>query len=233
MLLAENLSCLRSDRLVLDALDLRVAPREIVALLGQADAGKTTALECLLGVHPPASGRASINDLDATACAKVASSLVAYVPAQLSLPLRAQVLAHVRDTCRHEGRRLPEPFLCGILQRAGIPASLHGARLGDCAPPIHRKLAITLAGLKKVPALLLDEPMRDLSAADLESLIAMLRLLRKRGAAILLATRDLAFAHRLATRVVVLERGCTIESYDPNASRRSHHDSSYLTELVG
>jgi ABC-type multidrug transport system ATPase subunit len=97
---------------------------------------------------------------------------------------------------------------------------------------VHRKLAIAHATLKNARALLLDEPTHGLDASDIEPLITSLRLIRKGGAAILLATRDLAFAQRVAARVVHLEHGAIIETSDLTTSRRAFHADSYLSHLV-
>lgn len=70
-------------------------------------------------------------------------------------------------------------------------------------------------------------------AGKTAALVETLRRIGKRGAAILLATRDFAFAQRLATRVVLLERGAAVETIDPQASRRAFHSDSYLADLVG
>jgi ABC-type uncharacterized transport system ATPase subunit len=73
----------------------------------------------------------------------------------------------------------------------------------------------------------------DLVGADLDHFVASLRRLRKRGKAILLATRDLDFARWLATRIVFMENGTMVELMDPNASRQTFNAASYLAELVG
>ncbi|WP_236082202.1 thiol reductant ABC exporter subunit CydD [Acidipropionibacterium jensenii] len=50
----------------LSGLSLAVAPGELVALAGHSGAGKTTALDCLLGFLAPDEGRILIGDLDLT-----------------------------------------------------------------------------------------------------------------------------------------------------------------------
>jgi ABC-type sulfate/molybdate transport systems ATPase subunit len=81
--------------------------------------------------------------------------------------------------------------------------------------------------------LLLDAPDAGLDEGDLADLVLALRRIRKRGTAVLLATRDLEFAHRLATRIVLLEHGSIVETIDPNVSRRAYQEDSYLTALLG
>lgn len=233
MLLAENLTFRRSFRRVLDQVDFHVAPSELVALVGPAGAGKTSVLECFLGRHRPSAGRVCIDGSDLATLGDTAASLVAHVPAELAFPANARLLAHVRHTCTQLGRRIPEPILCDTLVRGGISGEWHEQKLGECSPAVQRALALTLAALKNAPALFIDEPARDLTETETDALILNLRKIRKRGAAILLATRDLDFARRLATRVVLLERGAVVETFDPNASLRAHRAESYFSALVG
>jgi ABC-type multidrug transport system ATPase subunit len=90
-----------------------------------------------------------------------------------------------------------------------------------------------LALLRRPSVLLLDEPAAGLDLAATSSLIASFRRLRRGGLAFVIATRDLAFAQRLATRVVLLEAGSVIETLELQSSRQAHAADSYLGTLVG
>ncbi len=232
MLSAENLSCHRDRRLVLDQVDLDVRPRELVAVVGGAGAGKTTLLESFLGLHRPSAGRVRIDGIDLANLLQRPDDLLAYVPATVSFAGPVRVADHVRHRCQAFGRRMPDAIVRLALLRGGIAHEWHDRPLPACPPAVQRKLALTLATLRSTRGLLLDEPLRDLEPGDCEPLITSLRLIRKGGAAILLATRDLEFARRVATRVVHLEKGASVETCELTASRRDFHANSYLSRLV-
>jgi energy-coupling factor transporter ATP-binding protein EcfA2 len=80
MLRAENLTCLRDGRTVLDQIDLHVLPGETVALLGPPGAGKTAGLEVFAGRLAPVSGRVFVAgaDLFRDPAAAFAAMLSAY-----------------------------------------------------------------------------------------------------------------------------------------------------------
>lgn len=232
MLAIDHLTLVHGGRTVLDALDLRVAPREIVALVGPEGAGKTAALECAAGLRKPEAGRIVVAGIDLAREPHEAALHLAFVPRHLDFLGTRTGLRHTRDICALHGRRIPESVLRAALLRGGLPHEWHERRIADFSPALRRKLAVTLAVLKNTDALLLDDPTCDLDAHDLDSLVRSLRAIRKRGLAILIATRDLAFARRIATRIVLLERGAVVETFDPNASRRAFHADSYLADLL-
>jgi ABC-2 type transport system ATP-binding protein len=232
MLSIESLSFHSGGELVLDALDLHVAPREIVALVGPAGAGKSVALDCIAGLRAPSTGRVRLADCDIAGRPDLAAAHLAYVPEIPVLPGRSRVCDYLRTVTERTGRSMPAAVLEAALVRGGIAAPWHDLRVADCPPAVRCKLALAAAVLKNVDVLLLDDPARELAPADVAALVVSCRRLRKRGAAILMATRDVALAERLATRLVFLEKGAVLESRETNASRASYRAHSYLAELV-
>jgi ABC-type branched-subunit amino acid transport system ATPase component len=77
------------------------------------------------------------------------------------------------------------------------------------------------------------EPAAGLDATATAALIASFRRLRRRGLAFVIATRDLAFAQHLATRLVLVEAGSVVETLELQSSRQTHAADSYLGTLVG
>lgn len=233
MLHAHSLSLVLSGRRVLDAIDLRVAPGELVAVVGPAGAGKSILLETFLGRHRPAAGSVRVAGLDVAGRPAIATPHLAWVPAVPAFDPAISPLAHLAAACRALGRRMPECVLRTALSRSGLALVHHERPLRAAAPAAARQLALTVAALQNADAWLLDEPARDLDHAGLAALITGLRRLRKRGAAVLLATRDLALARSVATRIVSLEAGAVVAAFEPQLSRRDHAEDSYLSTLVG
>jgi len=233
MLRADNLTYRHGGRVVLDALDLQVDSREIVALVGPDAAEKTAAIECFLGLRVADAGCVCVAGFDVADEPSSAAANLAVVPARLALPDRVNGLRYAGAVCAERGQHLSDAVLRAGLLRAGIPPEWHARQIAGYSPALRRQLAFAVATLKNTPVLIFDDPTADLVGADLDHFVASLRRLRKRGKAILLATRDFDFARRLATRIVVMENGAMVELLDPNASRQTFNAASYLAELVG
>ncbi|MFM8617145.1 MAG: ATP-binding cassette domain-containing protein [Opitutaceae bacterium] len=226
------MSLIRLGRRVLDRIDLQIAPREIVSLAGPADSGAIAVLECLLGLHPNASGGMSIEGFNPAFDPGIALSYISFVPSELHFPSDVTGLTHAKGYCRRLGRNIPENALRDLLELGGLGREWHGRPIGHYPPSLRRKLALSLAILEDRPLLLLDEPTTDLNASEVAALALAVRRLRRRGAAILIATGDLAFARRVSTRILHLENGTVLETTEVTMSRSAHRETSYLAQLV-
>lgn len=233
MIRLHNLSVRHRGSPVLHGIDLRVAPGELVALVGPAGAGKTALLEVVLGRLRPESGEACVDQFDLRTQPAECRKCIAWVPASPEFDRDATGSDWLRRRCLKLGRSMPEPVRRQALVRGGIDPAWHDEPIATWPTRLRRRLALAAATLENAPALLLDGPNTGLDECDLADLILALRRIRKRGTAVLLATRNLEFARRLATRIVLLEQGSIVETIDPNASRRAHHDDSYLASLMG
>ena len=176
-------------REVLRGIDLAVEPEEVVALMGRNGAGKSTLLRCAAGLVEPATGAAETP----RGCALLPQS-----------PTDLLVRERVADELPGEaGRR--------ALAAAGLefaadsdPRDLSGGERERLA------LALVMAGRggDGLPGLIcLDEPTRGMDNARKLELCDWLGDLAGAGAGVLVATHDVEFAARLASRVVLLGPG--------------------------
>ena len=205
----------------LDGLTLEVPAGKLVALVGASGAGKTTALQLVLGFAAAAEGRVSWDG------APLASLSRASVRRQLAwLPQEPVLLSGpVRDNLLLAKPGASDAAVWTALERAGaadfvraLPSGLDtevGERGAQLSGGQRQRLALARAFLREPSLLLLDEPT---SALDAESEAAV-----QQGLAALRPGRTvLVIAHRLATvqqadLVAVLERGRLVELGAPDA----------------
>ena len=204
----EQLSRRVGDRLLLDGLNLSVAPGESLALLGPSGCGKTTTLRLLAGLDPVSGGRIRLDGQDVTHC-PAGERQVAMVFQSYALYPHLSVLANLELGL--EVRRVPAPErrqriaeVLALLQLEGLerrrPAQLSGGQ--------RQRVALARALLRQPRLMLLDEPMSNLDAQLRDQLRPELRaLLHRAGHPVIHVTHDQQEAMGLADRIAVLEGG--------------------------
>ena len=203
-------------RVVLDGVDLDIAPGEFVAMLGVSGTGKSTLLRALAGLDRDVTGELSVPGPVAVAVQEPRLLPWRRVLANVALGLR------VPDADAVAGRALEE---VGLTERAGAwPLTLSGGEA--------QRAALARALVREPSLLLLDEPF---SALDALTRIAMhrlvLRLWERHRPAVLLVTHDVDEALILADRVLVLASGRIVFSGPVEVPRPRDRDNPGLTAL--
>jgi ABC-2 type transport system ATP-binding protein len=184
-----------------DGLDLDIPAGGVTALLGPNGAGKTTAIGLMLGRLRPDSGVATIfglNPRDLAARRRIGVMLqTAKLPRQLK----------VAELIRLFAGYYPNPMpVAGAVTLAGLEG-LENRRSSALSGGQQRRLQFAIAAVGRPDVLLLDEPSVGLDLEARRAMWATVRLLRERGATILLTTHHLEEAEALADRVVVIDKG--------------------------
>jgi ATP-binding cassette, subfamily C, bacterial CydD len=201
------------DGLVLDRLDLELAPGETVALVGESGAGKSTVASLLLGFLEPSAGRITVGGVDLAECEVAAwRALVAWVPQYPTL-VRGTVADNIRL-----GRPASDPALRAAAALAGadgfvdaLPAGYETV-VGDGGRPLspgeRRRIGLARAFLGDPALVILDEPTADLDPAAVEHVSRAVRRLSRGRTVLLIAHRPELVAH--ADRVVRLRDGAAV-----------------------
>jgi len=198
------------DRQVLQALDLRIAPGEFVAVVGRSGCGKSTLLRLLAGLEQPSEGR----------IAGLAGSDTRFMFQDARLLPWARVVDNVALGLEGpDSRARAEAALAqvGLAERGGDwPARLSGGQ--------RQRVALARALIHAPRLLLLDEPLGALDALtriEMQGLIEGLWL--RHGFTALLVTHDVSEAVALADRVLLIEDGrVALDERIPLPRPRSH-----------
>lgn len=216
-----------------------VHPGEAVALVGPNGAGKSTLIRAVLGLAQVVSGRVSV--LGRTP--EHARRDVAYVPqadtldadfpvsvAQVVLMGRYRKVGWLRRPGR-EDRRIAAAALdaVGLADRAGD-------RFGLLSGGQRQRVLLARAMTQQPRLLLLDEPFNGVDAVSQDALLDGLARLRAEGAAVVVATHDLALAHLACDEVCLLNRhqfafGPTAQTLTPELLRATY--GGHALELRG
>lgn len=202
------------DHVVLERIDLEIAPRSFVALVGPSGCGKTTFLRMLLGEETPTRGQILVDGkplkAEPNADRGVVFQRYSVFPHLTVLdnvmvgrefersPVLGKLLGKARREAEDEAHRLLQAVgLTG--HESKYPAALSGG--------MQQRLALAQALNRKPRILLLDEPFGALDPgirADIHVLIR--RIWNENNLTVVMVTHDLSEAFRLGTRVIAFER---------------------------
>ncbi|MEV7185709.1 ABC transporter ATP-binding protein [Kitasatospora sp. NPDC093102] len=194
------------DLAVLRGVDLDVARGGILALLGSDGSGKTTVVKILSTLLEADAGTASVNGFDiATQAAGVRRS----IGLNGRFAAADAVLSGRENLVRIAGlRRVEDPG--GLADDLLARLSLTGAaphRVSTYSEGMRRRLDIAMSLIGDPPVVLLDEPTAGLDPEARQAVWRAVRESAGRGAAVLLTTKYLDEAERLADRIAILHEG--------------------------
>ena len=215
LLEAQSLSMTIGGAMLVDAIDLRIAAGEMVAIVGPNGAGKSTLLRMLSGDLRPTSGRIQLKQRDIGA---YPPRLLAHHRAMLSqhvnvtFPFTVEEIVHMG--AGDSGRAVAQPLVDAALgevdlshfSRRQLPTLSGGEQQRAHFARVLVQLACGEA-LHGPGLLLLDEPTSSLDMRHQIDLVETARRRAQNGTAVIAVLHDLNLAMRFADRIVLLHRG--------------------------
>jgi len=188
-------------------LDVRAG--EVVVLLGRNGAGKSTTLKSIIGMVPLQRGWIRFDGSDITRLKphEIARLGLGYVPEERRIFTDLTVLENLEV-----GRQAPrEGVATWDFERIGrlfpnlaeMPQRLGGRMSGG----EQQMLTIGRTLMGNPLCILLDEPSEGVAPVIVDQMAEAIRELKAQGVAILLSEQNLRFAHEVADRAYIIEKG--------------------------
>ena len=188
---------------VIERLDLRLGPGEVLGVVGPSGCGKSTLLELVSGLREQTAGEIAVNG---ESLPSDRLSRCAYMPQRdLLLPWlvaidNAAIALRNRGSSRAVARRAAHP----LFERFGL-AGFERTRAAELSGGMRQRVAFLRTLLAGKPVLLLDEPFASLDAitrAEMQEWLA--GALAAESRSVILVSHDVEEALYLSDRVLVL-----------------------------
>ena len=215
--------------------DLEIRRGEVLALLGDNGAGKSTFVKILAGAHAPSGGEIRIEDR-AVAFASpqdAADCGIATIFQELALSENLSIAENVFLGRELVTRVAGLPFLrrAAMKQRVATLLEELEAHIADPDAPVgslsggqRQAVAICRALNLDARLVIMDEPTAALAVAETRKVLSLVRRLAERGCAVVLVSHNLVDVFAVADRMAVFRRGRKI------AERR--RDATTSDEIV-
>ena len=207
MLVLEQLNCYYDKVHVLKDVSLRMAPGEILALLGRNGAGKTTTLKAIMGLVKSRSGSIQLEGRELTRLSphEIPQLGIAYVPQGRRLFPLMTVEENLKMGLLVRDKGLKT--LDWVLNLFPALRELLRQRAGTLSGGQQQMLAMARALCLEPRLLLLDEPSEGLMPSLVERLLSSIVELKVHGVAVLLVEQKIEAALKVADRITFLENG--------------------------
>lgn len=210
-----------------DALNLRVMPGDVFALLGPNGSGKSTTFRLLLNIYRPTSGASFLLGTPSGSLNGRAFDKVGYISEGQKLPKWMRVKQWL-DYCRGFYSEWDDELCVRLMDGFGMgrDQKIRHLSRGQC-------MKVCLASI--LPArprlLLLDEPFSGLDVETRASLSLWLKdLAHESGLATLISTHDVEEVEPVANRLGILSRG-NLKVDEPLSHYINRHRSLTLTGM--
>ncbi|MDD4320373.1 MAG: amino acid ABC transporter ATP-binding protein [Acidaminococcaceae bacterium] len=224
---------------VLKGIDLDVAEKEVVVIIGPSGSGKSTLLRCINYLEEPTAGIVEIDGIELTSEANINAVRreVGMVFQRFNLFPHMTVLENlklapmkVRSIANDEAETMALELLekVGLASKANsYPEQLSGGQ--------QQRVAIARALAMKPKALLFDEPTSALDPEMINEVLDVMKELAHEGMTMVVVTHEMGFAREVGNRVVFVDGGMILEEAPPKeffANPNNERTRRFLSKIL-
>ncbi len=224
MISVHTLSKSHGSRRVLANVSVEVTRGETIAIVGPSGGGKSTLLRCLnylekfdAGYVDIAGARLEPGMRGSEPALRALRARVGMVFQQFNLFPHLSALQNIMLAPVQVKRVAPaeaEKDALALLERVGL-GDRGGAFPHELSGGQQQRVAIARALAMKPEVILFDEPTSALDPEMRDEVMAVIKDLREGGMTMLVVTHEMQFAHDIATRVWVIDKGTIAEDGTP------------------
>ena len=211
--------------LALDALDLDIAAGEIYGFLGPNGSGKTTTIRCLLGLHRPTAGGATIFGIDAWADPVAAHRRVAYIAGEPSLWPQLTT-AETLDFLGRVHGKVDVAYRGLLIERFKVEPD---KKVRALSKGNRQKIQLVHAFSTRADLLVLDEPTSGLDPLMEVAFRETVAEAKARGQGVFLSSHILSEVEALCDRVGILRAGRLVDEGTLEQLRHLHEQTIDVT----
>jgi ABC-2 type transport system ATP-binding protein len=198
-----------------DGIDFTLHAGSVTALLGGNGAGKTTTISMLMGLVVPTSGEARVFGADMAHERHKVLHRMNFESPYVDVPMRLTVRQNLEVFGRLYGLRDLKGRVAEVAHELRL-ADLLNRTYGRLSAGQKTRVSLAKALINAPELLLLDEPTASLDPDTADWVRSKLEdYCRTHAATIVLASHNMAEVERMASRVIMLERGSIIADETP------------------
>ena len=207
------------DLQVLRGIDLSIAEKEVVVIIGPSGSGKSTLLRCINYLEEPTAGEIVFDTIPLNGEANIneVRKEIGMVFQRFNLFPHMTVMENlilapmkVRHTSKKEAEALALFYLkkVGLEEKAdSYPDQLSGGQ--------QQRVAIARALCMKPKAMLFDEPTSALDPEMIKEVLDVMKQLAEDGMTMVVVTHEMGFAKEVGDRVLFVDGGYILEEGTP------------------
>jgi len=201
---------------ILKGVDLDIAPREVVCVIGPSGSGKSTLLKCINLLQPPTSGSIEVNGTlltDPKVDLNKARASVGMVFQHFNLFPHMDVMENITTaltTVKKLSRAKAEKIAGEQLAKLELTHLAH-KRPAQLSGGQQQRVAIARALAMEPEVMLFDEATSALDPELVKGVLDVMKDLALSGMTMVVVTHEIGFAREVADRVVFMDDGAIAE----------------------
>ena len=233
LLSVTNVSKSYDSFLAVKNISFEINKQEIVAILGQNGAGKSTTIKMLAGLLKPSAGDIRIFDTSYFSDSHTIKKKIGYMPEESATYLDVTVkeyLLFFSDLLGIERFRAEKQIKT---YSTLLELDAENKKLGDLSKGMRRKVLLIRSLLHDPEVLIYDEPASGLDPKTTQTILFTLLDLKKKGKTIIFSSHNLDHVKKISDRILIIKNGVKVADSSLQDLIKNEQKSYVITTKSG